>query len=253
MNRQVFIYTEDQIPEHYPNTDYVKLNASLAPGCFRLTPASIKRICENYDTVMLSLPLSTNDAFQQGNEEIQQAFILELFQHWAAKHPVTLLLKKGRTAFSDKKAVRHVTSVQAWYDNAETPALDIAQSYFLFLPDWTRKIIKVQALQNKAVISFLKIPLLVLKKDEPADLPLTISSWLICGGLLVSKNTCPKGRLWFVKSGHKPGLTYSAITHFRPAIPWILYVHTQARIHQFVMQKFADTRLKITRRWKENH
>lgn len=248
MNRQVYIYTEEEISEELPDTDYLRMHASLQPGYFRLNPAAIKRVCETYDSVILSLPLTTSDAFQQGNIEIQQAFILELFQHWAASYKAELILKKECTALLKKKAVHHVTSVQAWYDKSCSPAAGIAESYFRFLSKFTKRLIGVNISHPHIVLTFLKIPLLTLSKDLNEDLPETMSSWIISGGVLVRKSHESKGRLWFVRSRHKSGLTYAAITHYKPALPWILYLYSQALLHKFVMHKFSGWRDKSTPR-----
>ncbi|SDN31818.1 hypothetical protein [Alkalicoccus daliensis] len=250
MNRRAMIYIDDNIPEIKENTDFYRMHASLQPGCLRITPAAIKKVCEMYDTVILLLPLSTNDAFQQGKPEVQQAFILELFRHWAAIHRTTLILEENKQLTIDKKAGRHVTSVQAWHEKSVSPAEDIARSYFRFLPRWTKKVIRVSYNNDKVKLILLRVPLIELAKDTSARMPAAVSSWIVSGGLLVKKSNHSKGRLWFVRSSVKPGLTYAAITHFKPAVPWLLYVYSQALIHKLVMNHFAAWRFQLTRRKK---
>jgi hypothetical protein len=248
MKGKVYIYKNERPEEIEKNTDYLRLHASLEPGHLRLTPSAIKRVCEQYTQITLELPLTTNDAYQQGKEVIQQSFLLELFRHWTEKLHTTLIVKRVQEkSGSNLIAEKHVTSVQVWNEKSLASAEKIARSYFRFLPVWTKRIIISEKSKNVVRLSLFRIPLLELCEEKDKQMPEEVSSWIICGGLMTHRSQRNRGRLWFVRSGVKPGVIYAAITHYKPALPWFLYLSTQAAIHHLVMHRFAAWRNSLTR------
>ncbi|CAM3741706.1 hypothetical protein [Alkalicoccus chagannorensis] len=226
------------------------LHSSLTPGSIRLTPASIEHLCTQYQQIVLLMPATTNDAFQQGSQNSREAFLLELFQQFADIHRTTLKISKDRNAPS-VAADGCVTSVQTWYEKHGADVNTIAESYFWFLPAWTKKWVRVKRDMNQMTISAAGLPLLQLQKEKK-QLPTTISSWKITGGLLTSKRKPAVGRLWFMKSKLRSGLCYAALTHYEPSVPAVFYKWTQAPLHKLVMHQFALYRYRLSRRSRQS-
>jgi hypothetical protein len=250
MINHAVIYHQEKPPALDPDADYLRIHAGLEPGHLRLTPAALKKLCSKYRQITLVLPIATNDDLQQGKHENQQTFLLELFRHWTNKSHVTLhVVQADKSDESTSKSEHHVTSVQAWHEKSQINAERIAKSYFRFLPVWSRRLIQSRQKETSIVaLSLFGIELLELEQENKKDLPPEISAWIIKGGKMAGGKGYARGRLWFIRSGVHPGLVYAALTHYRPSLPWWIYLISQAVIHQAVMKRFGSWRSRIMRR-----
>lgn len=113
----------------------------------------------------------------------------------------------------------------------------IAQEYARWLPRFFRPLIRVR--QEGANVEFstfwLRQPLLVLKAIA-ADSNADRVKFHIVGGLLT--HTRDTGWLEF-RQVERKAYTLACIHEFVPALPWPLYLWTQAPIHRWTMLAFA--------------
>ncbi|NJP37228.1 hypothetical protein [Alkalicoccus luteus] len=243
MKADIYFDNKVQPPDsgdHY----YVRINQDRQS--IRLTPASLAHVCSHHHVIVLHLNLSTNDAFQQGSIASRTAFLYELFLR--AAEPFGTAVQIAPASISKEKAAkRHVTSVQTWYEKTKTPASYLSRSYFAFLPKLFHSLIRVDQTGKTVRIKAFGKTMLHLEHD-PKPISDHVDAWVVKGGLLSHRENRSKARLWFMRSDLKPGLTYAAITHFQPSMPWVLYKLVQAPLHQFVMRQFAEKRYRLSRR-----
>jgi uncharacterized protein YbjT (DUF2867 family) len=125
------------------------------------------------------------------------------------------------------------------------PAMPHADSHFIsneymkWLPMFFRTLVRVKKLPDDKRIAFsaplLPWPLLVLEFiDQGADR--TRDKFHIVGGIL--SKTTTTGWLEFRQVAHKR-YTLAAIHGFVPALPWLIYILTQAPLHAWVMFAFG--------------
>ncbi|MDO6438956.1 NAD(P)H-binding protein [Cyclobacterium sp. 1_MG-2023] len=150
----------------------------------------------------------------------------------AKKEPV---LPKFRALKTQKNTVR---SIQRMPNIRSRSAFWAANRYKLWLPTFFKSIIKAREDENK-VISFylfsIKKPMLQLswvkdRSDKKRQL------FYITGGYLVSRANYGWLEFREVLGGK---YIISAIHEFVPKIPWLIYVNTQARLHLWVMNRYA--------------
>ena len=164
----------------------------------------------------------------------------ESLKQWLPEFKTTLRRQsKARRFFArNRKDVRSIQRVESL---GLMTAMEVASEYFrwlaLFLGPWIQVIEK----PNGCWSFFLfrtPWPLLVLRQiPEPAH-DATICAFKIQEGLLVKKNQPRESRVEFYAiPSAKCVLT--AIHDFRPALPWIIYQMTQAKIHLWIMQRFT--------------
>ncbi|QOY34821.1 hypothetical protein AWH56_019165 [Anaerobacillus isosaccharinicus] len=147
------------------------------------------------------------------------------------QHKYTVTLKKNRLIASSK-ALKTYCSIQVSPD--EIPPLELANTYFRWLTKASKKIIKINNTSDQYQLSFffLKKPLLVLKLQEHDDQKV---QYRVAGGLLAK--TEQEGTFTFFRCN---GNSVIALEHFHPRLPWLLYLATQAPIHELVMIKFMN-------------
>ena len=80
-----------------------------------------------------------------------------------------------------------------------------------------------------------KFKLLVLKKSQERSTP-DRQLFYIVGGVLVSKKE-RRARLEF-RDALNGQLVLAAIHDFYPALPWFIYIFTQAKLHLAIMHLF---------------
>lgn len=117
-------------------------------------------------------------------------------------------------------------------------AIAISTEYFEWLARLLRPFISVRASEaepGRYSIVLFGLALLVLSKQPPAT-DSTRVKFHIVGGLLTANSTT--GWLEFRQLAHRR-FTLAAIHGFVPALPWRIYVFTQAPIHEWVMRAFA--------------
>ncbi len=129
-----------------------------------------------------------------------------------------------------------VRSVQRLPNPRRHTATYVARIYQRWLPIFFRALIGVKTSGENSTFQFLKIPLLKLtfipsRSDNHRQL------FYIVGGLLAKRND--KGWLEF-RSVLNDRFIISAIHEFVPALPWYLYVTTQAPAHSWVMKHFGE-------------
>ncbi|NJB87487.1 uncharacterized protein YbjT (DUF2867 family) [Lewinella marina] len=153
-----------------------------------------------------------------------------------ALHPEDLLPPlPPRLPAADPGVRNTVRSVQRLPNPQQHTATYVARLYQRWLPVFFRTLIGVKTRGDHSTFQVLGIPLLKLtfipgRSDSRRQL------FYIVGGLLARKEN--KGWLEF-RSVLNGRYIISAIHNFVPALPWYLYVLTQARAHQWVMNRFG--------------
>lgn len=112
----------------------------------------------------------------------------------------------------------------------------LAEEYFRWLGWYFRPMLDVVYADTRLIISLRPVgfPLLVMEHDAEVSTGARQLFWLR-SGLLVDPHE--PGRLEFRRVlGGRSAL--AVIHEFRPRLPWMIYVGTQARVHHFVMAAF---------------
>ncbi|MDO9181048.1 MAG: hypothetical protein Q7U04_01505, partial [Bacteriovorax sp.] len=139
-----------------------------------------------------------------------------------------------------KKDHRFVRSVQRLPIPQFMNAKDVAEEYMKWLPKLFSPLISVTVVNDFVEFSLFhkKIVLLKLKYSEERSTP-NRALFYIVGGILVRIND--KSRLEFRETLPVGGTRYiiTAIHDFEPALPWPIYVVTQALVHLGVMRAFG--------------
>ena len=115
----------------------------------------------------------------------------------------------------------------------------LAAEYMAWLPRYFFQFFfQVRTATDKIYFHMLRLPwpLLVLQIQSTAE-DHSRQKFFIVGGLL--SRTSNTGWLEFRQVAHRK-FTLAAIQEFIPALPWPIYVFTQARMHLFVMRKFTE-------------
>jgi uncharacterized protein YbjT (DUF2867 family) len=115
----------------------------------------------------------------------------------------------------------------------------ISNEYMSWLPRFFRTVIRVTREPDSQRVAFslalLPWPLLVLEHVED-QLDLDRDKFHIVDGLL--SKTTSTGWLEFRQVAQKR-FTLASIHEFAPALPWLIYILTQAPLHAFVMHRFG--------------
>ncbi|PPK87579.1 uncharacterized protein YbjT (DUF2867 family) [Neolewinella xylanilytica] len=140
----------------------------------------------------------------------------------------------GRVPAPDEEK-NTVRSVQRLPNPHGHTATYVARLYQRWLPIFFRALIGVRTRGDDSTFQFLGLPLLKLtfipsRSDDHRQL------FYIVGGLLAKR--IDKGWLEF-RSVLDDRYIISAIHEFVPALPWYIYVVTQARAHSLVMERFG--------------
>ena len=118
----------------------------------------------------------------------------------------------------------------------------IKKHYCIWLEKFLRPLIKVKFEQNKIKFCFLSARWVFLElTDHPTQ---DASEWqrlLITDGLLVGAKN--QGRLEF-RNVLENRFVLAAIHDYKPALPWYIYVLTQANLHLWVMKSFRQHLLR---------
>lgn len=129
-----------------------------------------------------------------------------------------------------------VRSVQRLPNPHGHTATYVARIYQRWLPIFFRTLIRVESEGDFSQFKLAGVPLLQLtfipdRSDEERQL------FYITGGRLVKRRDYGWLEFRRVLGGR---YVISAIHEFVPALPWFLYIGTQARAHTFVMDQFGD-------------
>lgn len=136
---------------------------------------------------------------------------------------------------AETKEKNTVRSVQRLPNPAKKPAPWVARLYQFWLPKFFRTLLKVEAVGDRATFKILHWPLLTLQfiEDRSDD---RRQLFYVVDGLLVKRKDY--GWLEF-RNVLNDEYVISAIHEFVPALPWYIYVLTQARMHEIVMHNFG--------------
>ncbi len=139
-----------------------------------------------------------------------------------------------KTKTFQRKSVR---SVQRFLVEGKISAKDVASLYMEWVPRFLFPFILVTVDRNIVTFSLLKkeIKLLVLSLSHERSTD-DRQIFYIKDGLLAGKQD--RGRLEF-REVLEGKFLLVAIHDFYPALPWYIYVYTQARYHLFVMKNFG--------------
>ena len=142
---------------------------------------------------------------------------------------------------ANKKRRNNVCSVQRLPLPAGSDALEVAVDYAGWLPRFLRPLLDVQRHPPGRILvrlRFLETPLLELTY-APERSTAGRALYYITGGWLRAKSIDgPPGRLEFRECPNHRHLL-SIVLDFEPALPWPVYLITQAPAHLFVMRAFG--------------
>lgn len=143
----------------------------------------------------------------------------------------------AKKARSEHSTVRSIQRLPPMPDH-DSPF--IAKEYMDWLPHYFRTVIRVHREEGAPprvdfTLGFLKKPLLVLELiDHGGDR--SREKFHIVGGFL--SKTTTTGWLEFRQVAHRR-FTLAAIHGFVPALPWLIYVWSQAPVHAWVMHAYG--------------
>jgi uncharacterized protein YbjT (DUF2867 family) len=184
------------------------------------------------------LPGRTAPVFRLGRTPIP--LIQALYQ---AEMPKVHLEISGQSAHTSLMPMNAdtVVSVQRLPLPERWDALDVAKEYAQWLPRILRPFIRLELSSDGTHLRFkwlgLRTPLLELefiesRSDERRAL------FLVVGGLLRAVNSRPLSRLEF-RVFPQERLVLAAVLDFSPALPWLIYLASQAQAHRLIMFLFS--------------
>ncbi len=145
-----------------------------------------------------------------------------------------------RAALPRAPRVHHTTvrSIQRMPPVPRRDASFIADQYIDWLPQFFRPLVRVTRLPGTARVTFSMAlfpwPLLMLELIDQG-LDRERAKFHIVGGVL--SKTTTTGWFEFRQIAHKR-YTLAAVHGFIPALPWLIYIFTQAPVHAWVMKAF---------------
>ncbi|MBU9712362.1 hypothetical protein [Evansella tamaricis] len=219
---------------------------------------TISHLFKNYDQILLLGCLPTNDKMLQGNGGDLREMIIHLFSIGSIfyKKEVVMLqdgyndrelnfLKEKRKLPHVRKTKGTVTSIQKIETRKQQSSIEWVNDYVAFLRSLTKGIIQVE---QKDHLYFFKVmglpsPLLTLERITDSASPNMVEI-SIRGGILNKErfHQKPLGRFWFVLTETH---LFTALVHFKPSLPWIIYRLSQGWIHHMVMERF---KMKLEKR-----
>jgi uncharacterized protein YbjT (DUF2867 family) len=184
------------------------------------------------DSLLCDLPQTT-----------PSALIAPFIRFKTFRKMVAMVFSKGPPPVSSrpKRKTLHEKSVRSIQKMPSLPNHNsrwIAKRFMAWLPGFFPFLIRVKSNPGGSVNFYLSRfpwPLLTLKYvPTPGDEDRV--KLHIVGGLLTA--TANTGWLEFRQVNHKK-YTLAAIHEFVPALPWMIYIYTQAPLHKFVMKRFG--------------
>ena len=140
---------------------------------------------------------------------------------------------------SNAPQAKTVRSIQRLPPMAKVDSRFISAEYMAWLPRFFRAVVRVHRIPGESRITFslafVAQPLLVLEHMEDGSGP-DRDKLHIVGGWL--SKTTTTGWLEFRQVANRR-YTLAAIHEFVPALPWLLYLVTQAPLHGLVMARFG--------------
>jgi len=142
----------------------------------------------------------------------------------------------------------NVVSVQRLPLPTGWDALDVAKEYAQWLPRIMRPLIRLEFSSDATRLRFkllgLSSPLLELEFIESRS-DARRALFLVIGGLLRAANSKPLSRLEF-RVFPKQRLVLAAVLDFSPALPWLIYLFSQAQAHRLIMFLFSRHLRKLS-------
>lgn len=133
-----------------------------------------------------------------------------------------------------------VRSIQRLPPMRDADSKFISREYMAWLPRFFRAVIRVEWLSDERrvcfLLAFVPWPMLILEHIDQGS-GRDRDKLNIVGGLL--SKTATTGWLEFRQIANRR-YTLAAIHEFVPALPWLLYIFTQAPIHAWVMRHFGS-------------
>jgi len=213
--------------------------SKLWVGYFGESPSQL--VSPLVESLKHTMTVSQELSFKQKNISYQSYDEAVKIALQSKEEPV---LPKFRSLKTQKNTVR---SIQRMANLRGRSAFWAANRYKVWLPTFFKSIIKAKE-DEKKVISFylfsIKKPMLQLswvkdRSDKKRQL------FYITGGYLVSRANYGWLEFREVLDGK---YIISAIHEFVPKIPWLIYVNTQARLHLWVMNRYAKYLNAVGRR-----
>ncbi|MBP9674342.1 MAG: NAD(P)H-binding protein [Bacteriovoracaceae bacterium] len=150
---------------------------------------------------------------------------------------VSFQTKPSRKFFTFSAETKTVRSVQRLPLPQGKNAKWVTDCYLEWLPKFLKPFIHVAVKDHKVIFGMFgdKLKLLEMQVSPERSNPDRQLLYIV-GGLLSSKGG--RGRLEFRVVLNRE-YVIAAIHDFKPALPWFIYKYTQAKLHLFVMNKFA--------------
>lgn len=143
---------------------------------------------------------------------------------------------RGRRRTKD----RRVCSVQRLRMGPGRDASWVADEYVRWVPRFLKPLLRVSVDETRTCrfhLWPLRAALLELTPASERNSPdLRIS--YVSGGLLARQGPGPRPRLEF-RAVLDDGIVLAAVLDFVPRLPWLIYKHTQALVHLFIMRAFG--------------
>lgn len=174
---------------------------------------------------------------------------LTLALHQAELPPVKLPIGSPNSAHSSAQDDSDaVVSIQRLARPHNWTATDVANDYANWLSRFLRPFLKIRHSENREILSFVlrgfNNPMLILRYvTERSDDRRAL--FFVQGGALRRKNSNPAARLEF-RICEQQKAVLAAVLDFHPALPWPVYLSTQAVAHRIIMWRYAARLAKIS-------
>lgn len=171
-----------------------------------------------------------------------QAQIRDLQESVQATFKIPFVFKVPKL-LSSVRSLSEVRSVQRMLLPLDRSASWVAREYMNWLPVFLKPFIKVVKVDagSQYRLRFLSVLLLSLKLDKKISHDKRQLYRVGSGLLVAAKNS---GRFEFRES-HDRKFVIVALHNFRPALPWSIYIWTQAIVHKIVMRRFGAHLKKV--------
>ncbi|WP_432741049.1 hypothetical protein ABLW00_08835 [Staphylococcus equorum] len=144
----------------------------------------------------------------------------------------------GKCSRQMQDKYKKVYSFQHMLLTKEINAIQLVDMYEQYLKECSLGWIRIKQTEKRFEISlkFLPYPLIKMEKaySSPTNFILKVT-----GGLLVSSNGGKDGMLEFRTSASSYRCVIG-LNHYEPALPWLVYLVSQAPIHKWVMSKLYN-------------
>jgi hypothetical protein len=241
------------LAENIPVYRFSSASNRLKNGLLPFRWDSFQYLAGKYTKILMAGPLTANDHLVQGNNYLLHELACLLLKKAASEFGNELhLVMPDDNHFSEPAdftaaPVKHtVTSVQKFQLNEDhLKNREPSTLYF----DWVNRSfrgvvnIKSQDQRHLFLAKGCPKPLLILEENQPGSVP-GVQEFVIRGGILNKERSAssPDGRFIFLSGEDEDGpWLYTALLHFKPALPWLVYKCTQGPFHKLVMQQFGKS------------